>query len=555
MAKIRISSKGGKMTFSLSPDKRTIDNKNLNLTQTNIINTDSMIFTSNYILKNPEIISTFIQGIALQRNINKVYIENKEIVSLVLLTIQRIKEFNEVYILADEPVSFDEYERMLYSPYLKYINCYSMKHFMIEKLDKKDILVEVRKEMFFLSNFMNDNELKYYSSIYYKRSIIIKQEMTDDDWEDFEIFCRVNKYLKVVDINIFSLEVIVNIIRLLTKYKIKNVKFNLYENPENNKFLLESIEYLKLIQTEMKKQHNYNFKIVYSNEYKRRNVIKQINLTNLKISSVLIIITVSMGLFIQEYHGYVSDQNVRDINSAIEIEVAKVTEKIAKDTPSSQVNIDNTNPHEQLETPIDSTKAYNDTFREIFNVLKEKNKDVVGWIKVNNTAIEYPIVQAIDNDYYLRRDFNGKRNSLGWIFMDYRNNAKDLNKNTIVYGHTSSRKKDAMFSHLNRALEEEWSMNKANQIITFNTPYENMEWQIFSVYEINVTSDYLYTRFGDDAKFLEFANMLKDRSEIDYGVEIDKDDKILTLSTCANGGRRRLVAHAKLTKSTPNTSK
>ncbi len=554
MAKIRISSKGGKMTFSLSPNNRTIDN-NLNLTQTNIINTDSMIFTSNYILKNPEIISTFIQGIALQRNINKVFIKDKEIVSLVLLTIQNINQFEEVHILPDEPVSFEEYERLLYSPYIKYVSCYSMKHFMIEKLDKNNIVVEVRKEMFFLSNFMNDNDMKYYSSIYYKRTIKINNNMTSEDLEDFEIFCRINKYVKVIDLHYFSLEVIRNIIRLLIKYNIKNVKFNLFENKENTQFLIESIEYLKLMQAETKQKNNLTFKIIYSSEYKQKNIVKQINLTNIKISSILIIIALTFGLLIQEYHGYVSEQNIKEINDALEKEVLKLTDKMSSsDTPSSNVinNVDN--PEEEIE-PIDSTKAYNEAFRDIFSLLQSKNEDTVGWIKVNNTAIEFPVVQAKDNDYYLTRDFNKKRNSLGWIFMDYRNNAKNLDQNTIIYGHNSSRKKDAMFTHLAKVLEQDWSSNKTNQIITFNTPYENMEWQIFSVYDIHVTSDYLYTNFDLDKDFLKFANKLKNRSAFNFNVELNEKDKILTLSSCLNRGLRRVVVHAKLTKIIPNLPK
>lgn len=545
MAKIRISCKNNKMTFSLSPDKRDIDHNNLNLTQTNIINTESMIFTSNYMLKNPEIVTSFIQGIAIQRNINKVYINDKEIFSLVVLLIQSIKNFEEIYFVPDEQIEYDVYERLLYSPYIKYINCYSMKHFMIEKLDSSnDKTVEIRKEMFFLSNFMNDNELKFYSSIYYKKTLDIKNNMTELDIEDFEIFCRINKYLKTINLYYYSREVIRIVVKYLVKYKIKNISIKIYESDENNKVLLDSIEYLKLIKGELKKEYNYNFKIIYSSEYNKKNFLKQINLTNLKLSSLIIIITVSLGIITMEYNGYVSEKNINDINSLIEKEVTQIS-----DQSSSDIIVSNDGSSYE-EKPIDTTSAYNEAFKKIFGLLKEKNSDTVGWIKINNTNIEYPVVQTNDNNYYLSNDFYKNKNSYGWVFMDYRNNSSQLNQNTIIYGHNSRKK--VMFTYLTNTLEKEWYLNKTNQIIIFNTPEANMEWQIFSIYTIDVTSDYLYVDFANSEKFLEFADKMKSRSINDFGVNIDKNDKILTLSTCLNSGAKRIVVHAKLTKIIPN---
>lgn len=545
MSKIRISCKNNKITFSLSPEKREIDQSNLNLTKTNVINTDSMIFTSNYMLKNPEIVSSFIQGIAFQRNISKVYIMDKEIISLVLLVIINIKNFTEIYLMADESIDYEVYERLLYSPYISYVNCYNMKHFMIEKLDNKNTVVEIREEMFFQSNFMNDNDLKYYSSIYYKKSLDIKQNMNENDWEDFDIFCRINKYLKIINLHYFSLEIIRNIIRNLVKYKIKNIKIQLFENSTNTSLIINSIEYLKLIQNQVKKEHNFNLKIIYSNEYKSKNFFTQISISNLKFSSFLIIITIIFGLIIMEYNAYKSEKNINDINQMIDLEVSKIADNI-----SSQIEISNDGVSSTREVVVDSTSAYNQAFKEIFLKLKEKNEDTVGWVKVNNSNIEYPVVQAKDNDYYLTHDFYKVKNTYGWVFMDYRNNSVSLDQNTILYGHNSRKK--IMFTYLAYTLDEEWYKNKTNQIITFNTPYASMEWQIFSLYDINVTSDYLYTNFADKDLFFSFVDKLTSRSVYDFNVNINDNDKILTLSSCLNNGLRRVVVHAKLTKLTPN---
>ena len=75
-----------------------------------------------------------------------------------------------------------------------------------------------------------------------------------------------------------------------------------------------------------------------------------------------------------------------------------------------------------------------------------------------------------------------------------------------------------------------------------------MQWRIFSIYIIAATNDYLYNAFETQEEFLNFANAMKARSINDFGVEIKENDKILTLSTCQNNGKSRLVVHAVLVK-------
>ena len=69
------------------------------------------------------------------------------------------------------------------------------------------------------------------------------------------------------------------------------------------------------------------------------------------------------------------------------------------------------------------------------NELRKINSDTKGWIKVNGTNINYPFVQTSNNDYYLNRSFDKSLNKSGWVFMDYRNNLTNLDKNTILYAH------------------------------------------------------------------------------------------------------------------------
>lgn len=177
--------------------------------------------------------------------------------------------------------------------------------------------------------------------------------------------------------------------------------------------------------------------------------------------------------------------------------------------------------------------------------LLASNKDTVGWIKLEGTNINYPIVQSNDNEYYLNRAFDLTENSAGWVFADYRNNVNLFDRNLIIYGH--SRLDGTMFGTLKNIITNGWLDNSENHMVKLSTLTENSVWQVFSVYKIPVTTDYLRVSFNDSS-FLEFGQMLLNRSEHDFDTHITSTDKILTLSTCSTGNNR-VVMHAKLIKS------
>lgn len=180
-----------------------------------------------------------------------------------------------------------------------------------------------------------------------------------------------------------------------------------------------------------------------------------------------------------------------------------------------------------------------------FNDLKQKNSDTIGWINVNNTNINYPIVQTDNNDYYLNHSFDKSSNEAGWVFLDYRNNSNFSDKNTIIYAH--SRLDKTMFGSLSKALNPNWHKNKDNHIIRISNEEENSLWQIFSVYVIETESYYITTSFSDDTSYLEFLNTMKDRSKYNFNTSLSVEDRIITLSTCYDDDRKTVV-HAKLLK-------
>ena len=212
--------------------------------------------------------------------------------------------------------------------------------------------------------------------------------------------------------------------------------------------------------------------------------------------------------------------------------------------------VDDSNDVKIIESNESKTSPYWDYIKmKLINVdfseLEKLNSDVVGWIQVNGTNINYPFVQTNNNDYYLTHSFSKEYNEAGWVFLDYRNNVKSFNKNTIIYAH--SRLDQAMFGSLKNLLKSNWYENKDNHIIKLSTKKQNTLWQVFSVYHIPTTSDYLKTNFTNDTDFENFANMLQKRSVYQFNTSVSKNDKILTLSTCY-GKNDKMVMHAKLIK-------
>ena len=178
-----------------------------------------------------------------------------------------------------------------------------------------------------------------------------------------------------------------------------------------------------------------------------------------------------------------------------------------------------------------------------FTNLLKQNKDTVGWLQVKGTNVNYPFVQGKDNDYYLKHSFNKTKNDAGWVFMDYRNNKNDWDQNTIIYAH--SRLDTSMFGTLKNIFKSDWLKNRDNHIIRISTEKENTMWQVFSVYKIKTTTDYLTTSFSTQKEYQNFLNMIEKRSTFNFKANVTTDDKIITLSTCYND-TTKTVMHAKL---------
>lgn len=164
--------------------------------------------------------------------------------------------------------------------------------------------------------------------------------------------------------------------------------------------------------------------------------------------------------------------------------------------------------------------------------IKEDNNYTIGWLKVEGTNINYPVVKYKDNNYYLNHDFNNNYNSAGWIFMDYRNNLDD--QNIVIYGH--HRRDGSMFG----SIDNLFNKNSNNNKIYFITEEGSTTYIIFSVYSINKEDNYIDTNFKD---FNKMINIFKNRSEINFNENIENINQLITLSTCHSNNKDRIVVH------------
>ncbi|QUW24043.1 class B sortase [Sporosarcina sp. Marseille-Q4063] len=187
------------------------------------------------------------------------------------------------------------------------------------------------------------------------------------------------------------------------------------------------------------------------------------------------------------------------------------------------------------------------SIRSGFDRLLKENDELVGWITVEGTQIDYPILKADNNVDYLNRNFYKEKNIAGSIFMDFRNNVQDPGLNTIVYGH---RVKDgSMFEQLTKYQDKDFFMN--HQTFEFDTLYDSYEAQIFAVYITKTDFDYIQTDFANDAEYEQLLTGIREKSMYETDIEVNSDDHILTLSTCdyeLDPDHGRLVVQAKLVK-------
>ncbi|MCC8160143.1 MAG: class B sortase [Oscillospiraceae bacterium] len=203
--------------------------------------------------------------------------------------------------------------------------------------------------------------------------------------------------------------------------------------------------------------------------------------------------------------------------------------------------------------PADASDGYiekraDNGMLEKYYLLYTQNSDMVGWLNIPDTAIDYPVVQYTDNDFYLHRNFEKKNSYSGIPFLDYECAADSTNK--IIYAHNM--KNGSMFAALNEYADKEFY--NSHKRINFDTLYDEGEYEVISVFSVKVgVKDefkyYEYTDLSDEERFCEYTDKLKSLSLYDTDADAQWGDSLITLSTCAyHTSDERFVVAAKKIK-------
>lgn len=277
---------------------------------------------------------------------------------------------------------------------------------------------------------------------------------------------------------------------------------------------------------------------------------------------LIVVFIVSIGLLINSFiKSYRSDKlyaearevyykNIEDVLEE-ELQEEEPEEEPVEEPDQEEENEPEEEEQEEAEEPVqEQEENQQDEPVEIDPVdISEFNENVVGWINVNGTNIDYPVVQADDNDFYLNHNYKGERDSYGSIYMDFRNVSVSRDDNIIIYGHKI--RDGSMFSDLANYTNGDSYKDyfEKNNTITLDLNGGRTTWEIYSAYVVNLGKEdyHLYTIYKDRQNYLDFVQETKERSLVKKDIEITEEDTIISLVTCNFWyDNARVILHGKL---------
>lgn len=193
-------------------------------------------------------------------------------------------------------------------------------------------------------------------------------------------------------------------------------------------------------------------------------------------------------------------------------------------------------------------------YRDRFNALYQVNQDITGWVKIDGTRIDYPVVHTQNNDYYLNHTFYKNYNPAGTPFLDYRCDFSidNMSTNSLVYAHNLN--SGAMFQNI--VNYKNVSYYKEHPLVSYDTVYEDYDWKIVGMFftnaDMSLNDSFAYHMFinkSSDEEFYRVLNEAMQRSFFTTGVDVNANDKLLMLSTCDNAyDNSRLVLVARMVR-------
>lgn len=240
------------------------------------------------------------------------------------------------------------------------------------------------------------------------------------------------------------------------------------------------------------------------------------------------------------YDSYTAHENIARIQQLVD----PVDTDTTGDTVLDDIDVDET-----PSTPEPEKYAGNGMILGYYNAYRQNN-DMVGWLKISGTKINYPVMYRDDsNEYYLHRNFDGDYQYSGLPFLDMQCSISPQSTNLIVYAHNM--KDGSMFASLTDYDDKDYFKN--HQIINFDTNYKRETYQVFAVFSTKVggKNEFKYHEYidMDTAEFEEYVSNVKKLSFYDTGITAVWGDELLTLSTCSyHRSDERTVVVAKKVK-------
>ena len=165
-----------------------------------------------------------------------------------------------------------------------------------------------------------------------------------------------------------------------------------------------------------------------------------------------------------------------------------------------------------------------------FNKLKSINSDVIGWLTMKDTVIDYPVVKGKDNEYYLHHLYTGEWNSLGTLFVDCRNYDLFTDRNTVIYGH--SMLNGSMFFILERYKRQ--SFYDEHKEFIFETPDKTYRLLSFAGKIMDAKENFVQFDFETDEDFYDYLDYYIRNSTFKSDVEVSGSDKVVMMIKCSD---------------------
>ena len=250
---------------------------------------------------------------------------------------------------------------------------------------------------------------------------------------------------------------------------------------------------------------------------------------------IICVILALIFLFVAVYAGYQFFREYSDRRESADI-YTDLEKLISFSEVLPQEEPDETNPSESRETEPASVVPTSD-----FAGLKEINEDCVAWIYIEDTEINYPVVQGSDNSYYLKHLIDGKWNSSGCIFLDFRVDRYMSDRHSIIYGHHM--KDGTMFSGLTKYKKQNYYEAHPEGLLI--TPEVTYRIKIFAGYVASVEDSAWKIGFESDEEYKVWLLDAKERSMFASSITPAATDRVVTLSTCSyEFDNARFVLHA-----------